>query len=164
VSATDFEEFAAAYAARALKTAFVLTGNPHDAWDLSQETLGRVAERWRRIDNPEAYANTVMTRLNIDRIRRIRREVITADVPDAVVDTTFELDTLPDWFVSGLQSLTPRQRTALALRCIEDLDLAGIAERMQCSVGTVKSHLSRAAERMRNHAELSPPNETSLKR
>ena len=152
------------YAARSLKLAFVLTGNPHDAWDLSQETLGRVAERWHRIDNPVAYANTVMARLNVDRLRRLRREVITADVPDGVVDAAFDLEALPEWLISGLASLTPRQRTALALRCIEDLDLVGIAERMQCSVGTVKSHLSRAAERMRNHAELSASNETSLKR
>ena len=39
------------------------------------------------------------------------------------------------------RSLTPRQRTSLALRYVEDLDVRTIAQRMGCSEGTVKSQL-----------------------
>ena len=72
----DFREFAAAQTRPLLGLAHALTANPHDAWDLTQETLARLGERWgrTRFEEPAAYARTVMVRLNIDRIRRLRRE------------------------------------------------------------------------------------------
>ena len=59
----DFAAFVDAQSPALLGFAHALTGNRHDAWDLLQETLVRVGERWRRIDEPAAYARTVMTRL-----------------------------------------------------------------------------------------------------
>ncbi len=72
-----FAEFVEAQTSRLLGLAYALTGNQHDAWDLLQETLVRVGVRWRRLrdEEPTAYARTVMTRLNIDRLRRLRREM-----------------------------------------------------------------------------------------
>lgn len=148
-----FEEFTQAEAPRLLGLAYALTGNPHDAWDLTQETLVRLGERWRRIEttgNPAGYARTVIVRLNIDRIRRLRRELRPGRMPDSPVPE-------PDlgveaWLIRALATLSPKQRTALALRHIEDLDITGIADRMGCSAGTVKSHLSRGSERLRQYA------------
>lgn len=148
-----FEDFVAADSRRLLVLAFALTGNTHDAWDLTQETLARMAEKWRRVHTDHAaYARTVMVRLNIDRMRRLRRELLFGQPPEheaAPVRLTGEMDA---WLVDGLASLSPRQRTALALRYVEDLDVAGIADRMGCSVGTASSHLSRGTERLRAHA------------
>lgn len=149
----DFQDFVAAQTRPLLGLAHALTASPHDAWDLTQETLARLGERWgrSRIDEPAAYARTVMVRLNIDRIRRLKRELPLlgpADEP-APVEVVGELD---GWLVEALATLSPRQRTALALRYVEDLDVRGIAERMGCSEGTVKSQLSRGTERLRQHA------------
>ena len=109
----------------------------------------RMGERWgrTRFDEPAAYARTVMTRLNIDRVRRFRREVLTPGPrrEDARVELVGELDA---WLVEALATLTPRQRTAVALRYVEDLDVRGIAQRMGCAEGTVKAHLSRGTERL----------------
>ena len=55
---------------------------------------------------------------------------------------------LDGWLIEALRTLPPRQRTSLALRFVEDLDLRAIAERMGCSEGTVKSQLSRGTERL----------------
>ena len=146
-----FSEFVEAHSPALLGFAHALTGNRHDAWDLLQETLVRVGEKWRRIDQPAAYARTVMTRLNIDRIRRLRREL-----PGAHSSEPAPADALTGaaevWLAEALASLTPRQRTALALRFVEDLDVRGIAERMGCSEGTVKSQLSRGLQRLKDHA------------
>lgn len=150
-----YDEFAATATKPLLGFAHVLTGNPHDAWDLTQETLARLAERWRRLDrdplvDPHAFARTVMVRLNIDRIRRLRRELLPGRIPDRAVPPR---DGGPEaWLVEALASLSPRQRTALALRYVEDLDVAGIADRLGCSVGTAKSHLSRGTERLKQYA------------
>ncbi len=146
----SYDEFAVAQSHRLLGLAHALTGNPHDAWDLTQETLARVGERWQRVDDPPAYARTVMVRLNVDRLRRLRRELLPGSTPDAtVVDVTGEVDA---WLVEALATLSPRQRTALALRFVEDLDVAGIADQLGCSVGTAKSHLSRGTDRLRQYA------------
>jgi RNA polymerase sigma-70 factor (sigma-E family) len=154
----DFAEFVAAQTRPLLGFAHALTANPHDAWDLTQETLARMGERWgrSRFDEPAAYARTVMVRLNIDRIRRLRRELPLLGGPheDAPVDVVGTVDA---WLVEALATLSPRQRTALALRYVEDLDVRGIAERMGCSEGTVKSQLSRGTERLREHAREHGP-------
>ena len=68
---------------------------------------------------------------------------------------------LDGWLVDALRTLTPRQRTSLALRYVEDLDLRAIAARMGCSEGTVKSQLSRGTERLREHAREHGPLRTT---
>lgn len=154
----EFAEFANVQARPLLGLAHALTANPHDAWDLTQETLARIGERWARtrFDEPAAYARTVMVRLNIDRIRRLKRELplLHGTEEQAPVEVVGELDS---WLVDALGTLTPRQRTALALRFVEDLDVRTIAQRMGCSEGTVKSQLSRGTERLREHAREHGP-------
>lgn len=154
----DFREFAAAQTRPLLGLAHALTANPHDAWDLTQETLARLGERWgrTRFEEPAAYARTVMVRLNIDRIRRLRRELPLLGGPPESPPVEVVGDT-DGWLVEALGTLSPRQRTALALRYVEDLDVRAIAERMGCSEGTVKSQLSRGTERLRQHAREHGP-------
>ena len=151
---TEFADFVAAQVRPLLGFAHALTADPHDAWDLTQETLARMGERWGRTsyDAPAAYARTVMVRLNIDRVRRLRRELLRSTPDPEVAAPVADLDGVEAWLVEALATLSPRQRTALALRHVEDLDVRGIAERMGCSEGTVKSQLSRGTERLREHA------------
>jgi RNA polymerase sigma-70 factor (sigma-E family) len=146
----DFGEFADAQSSRLLGLAYALTGNPHDAWDLVQETLVRVGVRWRRLrdEEPSAYARTVLVRLNIDRLRSLRREFPVMQVRDSSAPVV-EVGPVDQWLVDALADLSPRQRAALALRFVDDLDVARIAERMGCSVGTAKSHLSRGLAKLR---------------
>lgn len=161
----DFADFAAAQTRPLLGFAHALTADRHDAWDLTQETLARMGERWgrSRFDEPAAYARTVMVRLNIDRIRRLRRELplVGASREEAPVEVVGDLD---GWLVEAFATLSPRQRTALALRYVEDLDVRGIADRMGCSEGTVKSQLSRGTERLREHAREDGPLRTTVGR
>ncbi|MDN4171910.1 sigma-70 family RNA polymerase sigma factor [Nocardioides sp. SOB77] len=150
----DFADFVAAHQGVLLRLAHALTANPHDAWDLTQETLARLGERWdrRRPDVPEAWARTVMVRLNIDRVRRLRRELPLLGGGERAGTPVQHAGEAEGWLVEALATVSPRQRTALALRYVEDLDVRGIAERMGCSEGTVKSQLSRGTERLREHA------------
>lgn len=149
-----FDEFAEAETPRLLGLAYALTGNQHDAWDLVQEALVRVGLRWRRLadENPGGYARTVVVRLNVDRGRRLRRELLGGAVPEqpAPVELTQEI---APWLLDALAELTPQQRAVVVLRVLDDLDHAGIAERLGCSVGTARSHLSRGLVRMRERAE-----------
>jgi len=149
-----FDAFAEAETPRLLGLAYALTGSPHDAWDLVQEALVRVGMRWRRLadQNPGGYARTVVVRLNIDRVRRQRREWTTRSVPEREAPVVL-VDEPDPWLLAALAELSPQQRAAVVLRVLEDLDHAGIAERLGCSVGTARSHLSRGLARMRERAE-----------
>lgn len=146
----DFETFVEAEMPRLLGLAYALTGNPHDAWDLVQESLVRVGARWRRLakQNPGGYARTTLVRLDVDRARRLRRELLPGRVPERQAPVTV-VDEVAPWLRLALAGLTPQQRAAVVLRTVEDLDHAAIAQRLGCSVGTARSHLSRGLARIR---------------
>jgi RNA polymerase sigma factor (sigma-70 family) len=150
----SFEEFAAVELPRLLGFAIALTGDRHDAWDLAQEALARIGARWRKVDinNPSAYARTTIVRLNLDRLRVLRRERPTIALPQVLVEDVHPWPA-EAWLLEALKSLTPRQRTAVALRFVLDLDLASIAREMDCSIGTAKSHLSCGVQRLRAHSK-----------
>lgn len=90
-------------------------------------------------------------RLNVDRLRRLRRELFSDRVPDNGVEDRYAVAIAPS-LLRALNDLTPRQRTAVVLRFTDDLDTAGIAREMGCSSGTARSHLSRGLQRLRDRA------------
>jgi DNA-directed RNA polymerase specialized sigma24 family protein len=105
----DFGEFADTQSSRLLGFAYALTGNPHDAWDLVQETLVRVGVRWRRLrdEDPSAYARTVLVRLNIDRLRCLRREFPVIQVRDSGAPVV-EVGHVDQWLLDAQRSVQPR--------------------------------------------------------
>jgi RNA polymerase sigma-70 factor (sigma-E family) len=149
----DFEEWVAARRGALARTAYLLTGDVHLAEDLVQETLARVAQRWRRLHRTgsrDAYARTVMHNLAIDRWRRRR-----ARPPEVLTDHHPELGGEgPDVerrlvLRDALARLTSKQRAVLSLRFYEDLTEVQTAAVLGCSVSTVKSQTRTALERLR---------------
>jgi RNA polymerase sigma-70 factor (sigma-E family) len=150
----DFAQFAVETAPRLMRLARVLAGNEHDAADLVQDTLVRVGTRWGRVDrrgNPAGYTMTVMVRLNVDRYRKRSWETVTDDVPEAATAPAGESHGIPDWLRKAWPGLTANQRTAIALRYLEDYDVAEIATVLRCGEATVRTHLSRGLQRLRLH-------------
>jgi RNA polymerase sigma-70 factor (sigma-E family) len=147
----DFEEFVGARRDALLRTAYLLTGNHHDAEDLVQSALVKVVPKWARImDHPEAYVRQVLARESVNRWRARRwREVSTDVVPEARHRPSAESADRIALF-EALRSLSPRQRAVIVLRYFDDLTEADTAEALGISVGTVKSHAREALARLRD--------------
>jgi RNA polymerase sigma-70 factor (sigma-E family) len=148
-----FESFVADRADALLRYGYVLSGNAHDAADLTQEALIRLHRAWprvRRKQDPEAYTRTIMARLHISVWRRRRREHLFGEVPDAPV----RHDLLPSEAEQGLwealKGLPRKQRTVLVLRYYEDLADEEIARVLGISRGTVRSHASLGLGKLRS--------------
>ncbi|MEU4698714.1 MULTISPECIES: SigE family RNA polymerase sigma factor [Nonomuraea] len=141
----DFEEFVRARGSALLRYGYVLTGTSHDAADLVQEILLKLADRWDKVDSPEAYARTAMARQHVSWWRRRRREDLTEDLPEGSHHDSHSFGEL--W--NELRALPPKQRAVVVLRYYEDLSDKEIAEILGISRGTVRSQAARALEKLR---------------
>jgi RNA polymerase sigma factor (sigma-70 family) len=135
------------------RAAFAILGNRHEAEECAQEALARLLARWLRV---RAYASPwvvrVATNLALDRVRARKRAE--GRCPRSSEDAAEELaDRRRDLGVA-LAALPRRQREAVVLRYLVDLSERDTATAMGCSVGTVKSTVARALERMKT--ELGP--------
>ncbi|MEU8253203.1 SigE family RNA polymerase sigma factor [Micromonospora inaquosa] len=151
-----YEEFADTRLAPLLRYAVMLTGDPHQAQDLVQETMVRVQLNWRRVaraDSPERYVRRMLTNQYIDWRRGswVRRVLLRGE-PDASMpaltdhaQSAVDRDQIWSW----LSRLPRRQRAALVLRYYEDLPDIEIADILGCAVGTVRSSISRALATLR---------------
>ena len=148
----DFEEFVLTRRGALLRTAYLLTGDHHDAEDLVQTALIKVVPKWARIqDRPEPYVRQVLARESVNRWRRRRwREVTTDAVPDTVPDTGQPDRSDQVSLREDLRRLSPRQRAVLVLRYFDDLTEAETAAALGISVGTVKSHAREALAGLRD--------------
>jgi RNA polymerase sigma-70 factor (ECF subfamily) len=140
-----FDDFYAGTATRIIRQVYALTGDLAEAQDIAQETFARAWQRWStvsRCDSPEAWARRVATNLAVSRWRRartataaVRKLAAGAHVPEVNADNVA--------LVTGLRTLTKRQRTVLVLYYLADLPVEQVAAELSCSAGTVKSLLAR---------------------
>ena len=155
----EFVSYVAARQGALLRTAILLTGDRHVAEDLLQTALARLYLSWgsvRRTEAMDAYVRRVMVNQLTSWWRRAwrRREISVGEVADRpgprrVVQDTAEDVAQRDAMWRALLDLPPGQRAAVVLRYYEDLSEAQTAEVLGCSVGTVKSQVHRALNRLR---------------
>jgi RNA polymerase sigma-70 factor (sigma-E family) len=154
-----FEALVDARSTSLLRTAYLLTGDWGNAEDLLQTALAKTWFRWHTLRDPqaaEAYVRQVMSRTFATWWRRRwRGETPTELVPDAAhaFDPYGGVDAR-DLLRRALAELPPRQRAIVVLRFYEDLSEVQVAEALGCSVGTVKSTVSRALVRLRESGLL----------
>lgn len=142
-----------------LRAAWLLTLDPHDAQDLTQEALARTYSRWGRIwrdgDDPYPYARRILTNLRTDRWRRrqtrldaehlwAQQAAPSATSAEATVDDA-------DHAYRMLSRLSPFQRRVLVLRYLEDQSIEVTANTLGSSKAAVKMAASRALEQLRSN-------------
>ncbi|MEU6203414.1 SigE family RNA polymerase sigma factor [Micromonospora musae] len=137
---------------RLLRAAYLVCGNRHQAEDLLQDALLKLALRWPSVrdGDPAAYVRSILYRDAVSWWRRRRREWLSAQPPER---STADRDgALRLALHDALGQLPPRQRAVLVLRYYEDLTEASTAEVLGVTVGTVKSQCHAALRRLREVA------------
>ncbi|WP_232248514.1 SigE family RNA polymerase sigma factor [Streptacidiphilus rugosus] len=158
----DFSAFVAARWAALVRTAYLLTGDFHEAEDLVQATLTKVYPQWRRLDRGTVDAYLRRSLVNNNRSRHRRRRVAQLLVPlvperpaPVAQGGGGPADGERGLLMAVLAELPERQRAVVVLRYWEDLSAEEVADILGCSVGTVKSQASRALAKLREHPALS---------
>ncbi|NUR73811.1 MAG: SigE family RNA polymerase sigma factor [Hamadaea sp.] len=151
----EFRAFVTVRMDRWRRAAYLLCHDWHLADDLVAVVVGKIYDHWRRVaaaDNPDAYAQRVLTRSWLDERRRPwRREHPTGLPPEpahAQADRTADRSHL----IALLAGLAPGQRAVVVLRFYFDHSVEETAELLGISVGTVKSQSARGLETLRSLA------------
>lgn len=134
-----------------------LTGNRWVAEDLAQEAFLRAHRDWSRVegmDSPGGWVRRVALNLTRSRWRRLRVEAMTKLRADFETrDSNDAPDAESEAFWNEVRHLPKRQAQVIALRYVEDLSLAEIAEGLGVAEGTVKALLHQGRKRLHRQLE-----------
>lgn len=170
--AIDFEKLVDDYYAPLYRFAYSLSGKEADAWDLTQQTFIRWAEKGHTLRDTSKVKTWLFTTLYREFLRWNKRdrkvhsietkpEITEAEtVPARVVERT-DASVIMDL----LGEIEDIYRVPLSLFYLEDMTYREIAELLDIPTGTVMSRLSRGKDQLRrklnshaasNDAETSP--------
>lgn len=165
-----FEQLVMQYQNKIYALAYRYMGNEEDAYDMSQEAFIKAYRSLRTFKGDSSFGTwiyRVTTNVCLDELRRRKRRInpLSLDEPLAtsegdeidkeVIDTSPTADIIYEhkefsrYIQQLLDQMKPEQKTVIILRDIMELSYEEIAEVLDCSMGTVKSRLSRARNILR---------------
>jgi len=172
ISDQDFEDIIAENESKIFNTIYSFVDNYEDALNLTQETF---ISAYRHIDRfrHESDIYTWLYRIAINLCKkdhngkRRRSLVFTSSLDDpetlqhiekqASGDRSaieiLELDEEQSMIRQEIAALSKKHRTVIILKYMQDLSYEEMAEILGCSIGTVKSRLSRAKEKLKQRLE-----------
>lgn len=158
----QFEQFAAREHERLRRVAVSLTGNPHDADDLLQDTLAKLLVHWSKVtatSSPTRYAHRTMVNTFLSgKRRRASTEVVSSEVVDLKTssnDPTSDFIQRHD-LLSAVLRLPPNQRVVIVLRYLEDLPVSEVAGILGKREGAVRATCHRGLETLRGKTDSAP--------
>jgi RNA polymerase sigma factor (sigma-70 family) len=156
-----WEDIVRAHSTRVYRLAYRLTGNPHDAEDLTQEVFVRV---FRSLSSYtpgtfEGWLHRITTNLFLDSARRkqrIRFEGLADEMAHRLAGSeptpaqAFDDSHLDDDVQAALKALPPEYRAAVVLCDIEGFSYEEIAATLGVKLGTVRSRIHRGRAQLRS--------------
>lgn len=145
--------------------AYRLTGNEADASDLTQEAFIRIFRAWRSFTpgtSFRSWAYRIVTNLYRDELRRRKgryhEEIPDDNAPQPGAGRPLAIEPIEEYVeghlsepvAKALAELTDEQRQIVMLADVEECSYQEIGEIVGCAVGTVRSRLHRARERLRD--------------
>ena len=159
----EFTEYLNARQPSLLRTAYLLTGDRHQAEDILQTSLAKLYLAWHKVNDRssvDAYVRRIMVNENNSLWRRgwKKREHAAEQLPEGSPHHDSYDEGLGAALWEVVQTLPPKARAVVVLRYYEQLSETETADVLGISVGTVKSQCSRALASLRERvpAELHP--------
>lgn len=148
----DFDEWYDARVGGLLKFSYLLCSDHAAAQDMVHDVMVRVLPRWRELSarvDMDAYVRRALINERNSRWRRRRlsqRELQfhSTEMPDLADEVSTRTSLWRE-----CQTLPANQRAAIVLRFYEDRSFSEIAEILQCSEATARSHVHRGLARLR---------------
>ncbi|WP_199806879.1 MULTISPECIES: RNA polymerase sigma factor SigE [unclassified Streptomyces] len=170
-----WEEIVSTHSGRVYRLAYRLTGNQHDAEDLTQEVFVRVFRSLSTYTPGtfEGWLHRITTNLFLDMVRRkqrIRFDALGDDAAERLPsreptpqqvfnDAHFDADVQ-----QALDTLAPEFRAAVVLCDIEGLSYEEIAATLGVKLGTVRSRIHRGRSQLRKALAHRSPEARAEKR
>ena len=163
-----WDEVVRTHGQRVYRLAYRLTGNQHDAEDLTQEVFVRV---FRSLSSYtpgtfEGWLDRITTNLFLDLVRRrarIRFDALGEDANDRLPGReptpaqAYDDANLDHDIQAALDALAPEFRAAVVLCDIEGLSYEEIASTLNIKLGTVRSRIHRGRAQLRAALEHRAP-------
>lgn len=171
----SWAELVSEHADSVYRLAYRLSGNQHDAEDLTQDTFMRVFRSLKTYQPGtfEGWLHRITTNLFLDMVRRraiIRMEALPEDYErvesrngrDAQPEAAFELNNLDPALERALDTLSPEFRVALVLCDGIGMSYDDIARTLGVKMGTVRSRIHRARTQLRSQLNHSATGELTF--
>jgi RNA polymerase sigma-70 factor (ECF subfamily) len=160
-----FEELVKTYQNKVYMLAYRYMGNEDDANDMSQEAFIKAYRSLRSFKGDASFGTwiyRITTNVCLDELRRRKRKIapVSLDEPLATLDGDVMEREIPDQTFAAdviyerkefsqniqllLDEMKPEHKTVIVLRDVMELSYEEIAAVLDCSIGTVKSRISRA--------------------
>ena len=159
----SWDEVVREHADRVYRLAYRLTGNAHDAEDLTQETFIRVFRSLAsyKPGTFEGWLHRITTNLFLDMARRrsrVRMEGLPEDTDRIVGDDPSPEQVYTDTHLdpvlqAALDELPPEFRAAVVLCDVEGLSYEEIGATLGVKLGTVRSRIHRGRQALRASLE-----------
>lgn len=170
-----WEEVVTQHSAKVYRLAYRLTGNQHDAEDLTQEVFVRV---FRSLENfkpgtLDGWLHRITTNLFLDQARRkgrIRFDALAEDAEsrlpgrDPGPERSFEMNHLDLDVQAALEELPPDFRAAVVLCDLEGLSYDEVADALGVKLGTVRSRIHRGRTLLREKLAHRDPRRGAAKK
>lgn len=166
-------ELVAEHADSVYRLAFRLSGNPHDAEDLTQETFMRVFRSLKHYQPGtfEGWLHRITTNLFLDMVRhrnKIRMEALPEDyerVPgtDMTPEQAYSVANLDPALQAALDQLSPDFRVAVVLCDVVGMSYDEIADTLGVKMGTVRSRIHRGRTQLRASLEAAAQKDEGAK-
>ncbi|MGH3241967.1 MAG: RNA polymerase sigma factor SigE [Spirillospora sp.] len=156
-----WEEIVSEHSTRVFRLAYRLTGNRHDAEDLTQDVFVRVFRSLSSYSPGtfEGWLHRITTNLFLDKARRkqrIRFDALADDAAERLQGRepspaqAYEERHLDADIERALDDLPPEYRAAVVLCDIEGLSYEEIAATLNIKLGTVRSRIHRGRAQLRD--------------
>jgi RNA polymerase sigma-70 factor (ECF subfamily) len=160
-----FEELVLGYQSKVYALTYRYMGNEEDAYDMFQETFIKAYRSLPTFKGQSSFGTwiyRIASNVCLDELRRRKRRIPTLSLDEPattldgneleveIADTSYSIDILYEQkelsssIQEVLDQMKKEHKTAIILRDILDLSYEEMAKVMGCSMGTVKSRLSRA--------------------